>query len=170
MRMTYSPHLKLWGLRRLYITPVDAHYIPTGAFKDVEGTAYNFEGVDSIGSRIYETNADPRGYDMNYVRSCWLIVWLLSSAGSPGTTLPLPHLSWQTSIPLTYNCTVQVLWGLNGTDAKAATHDCIVPDEYAYAYAFMSAIHVSFCMQDVRLACLHDPIALHLRSMHACQA
>lgn len=52
---------------RSYTTPVDALFIPTGAFEPVEGSPYDFEVVDSISSRLFEIDSDPVGYDINYV-------------------------------------------------------------------------------------------------------
>lgn len=45
-------------------TPVDANMIPTGEFKPVEGTAFDFTSVHAIGERIEATDG---GYDHNYV-------------------------------------------------------------------------------------------------------
>ncbi|KAK9789392.1 hypothetical protein WJX73_000061 [Symbiochloris irregularis] len=50
-----------------YVTPVNELLIPTGGFEAVDGTPYSFEVVDSIGSRLFEIDSDPVGYDVNYV-------------------------------------------------------------------------------------------------------
>lgn len=54
-------------LCRSYITPTDSELITTGEFEPVQGTAYDFLTPTTIGSRTFETGADPPGYDINYV-------------------------------------------------------------------------------------------------------
>lgn len=51
------------------ITPVNKALIPTGKFKSVEGTPFDFRKSTAIGARIKETGGDPVGYDHNYVLS-----------------------------------------------------------------------------------------------------
>jgi aldose 1-epimerase len=53
------------------ITPVDSTLIPTGEFKPVDGTPFDFRTPTAIGARINETNDDQikfgNGYDHNFV-------------------------------------------------------------------------------------------------------
>lgn len=48
-------------------TPVDATLIPTGEIASVKGTPLDFTKPAAIGSRIREIQADPVGYDHNYI-------------------------------------------------------------------------------------------------------
>jgi aldose 1-epimerase len=53
-----------------YITPVDATLIPTGAFRGVHGTPFDFTKVQTIGARIGAEDEQLRlagGYDHNFV-------------------------------------------------------------------------------------------------------
>lgn len=53
--------VKIYGSK---ITPVDKYLIPTGKFKSVKGTPYDFRKPRTVGSRIRKL---PHGYDINYV-------------------------------------------------------------------------------------------------------
>jgi len=48
-------------------TPVDATLIPTGEFKPVAGTPWDFRSPTPIGLHLKETGGKPVGYDHNYV-------------------------------------------------------------------------------------------------------
>jgi aldose 1-epimerase len=48
-------------------TPVDSESIPTGKKANVEGTPFDFRTATPIGSRLDEIQAEPVGYDHNYV-------------------------------------------------------------------------------------------------------
>jgi aldose 1-epimerase len=51
-------------------TPVDAHFIPTGALAAVEGTPFDFRTPQTIGARIRESHPQVvigRGYDHNWI-------------------------------------------------------------------------------------------------------
>jgi aldose 1-epimerase len=57
-----------------YYTPVDDELLATGEILSVAGTAFDFRGADTIGSRIWDLPApgsmvqgQPRGYDHNWV-------------------------------------------------------------------------------------------------------
>lgn len=49
-------------------TPTDKTLIPTGKIDPVAGTPFDFTKPMPIGARIKDIPADPRGYDLNYVR------------------------------------------------------------------------------------------------------
>jgi len=56
------------------ITPVVEGLIPTGEFRDVTGTPFDFRIPTAIGERIYNDNAQLAlgpGYDMNWVINDW---------------------------------------------------------------------------------------------------
>ncbi len=48
-------------------TVVDSTLIPTGEFRDVKGTPFDFTKAQAIGARIKELGGKPVGYDHNYV-------------------------------------------------------------------------------------------------------
>jgi aldose 1-epimerase len=53
-----------------YVTPVDEHQIPTGAFRGVRGSAFDFLTEHAIGERIGDDDEQLRiggGYDHNFV-------------------------------------------------------------------------------------------------------
>ncbi len=49
-------------------TPTDKELIPTGKIDPVAGTPFDFTKPRAIGERIKQIDADPVGYDLNYVR------------------------------------------------------------------------------------------------------
>lgn len=64
-------HLQLKASR---ITPIDESLIPTGEFRHVEGTAFDFRVPTEIGSRIDDDEEQLRlagGYDHNFVLDDW---------------------------------------------------------------------------------------------------
>ena len=50
-----------------HYTPSDAHLIPTGEIRAVEGTPLDFTARQPIGSRIAQVGNEESGYDHNYV-------------------------------------------------------------------------------------------------------
>jgi aldose 1-epimerase len=48
-------------------TPGDKTMIPTGKIAPVAGTPFDFTKATKIGDRINDIDADPKGYDLNYV-------------------------------------------------------------------------------------------------------
>lgn len=48
-------------------TPTDTTLIPTGKIDPVKGTPFDFTTLTPIGKHIKEVQADPQGYDLNYV-------------------------------------------------------------------------------------------------------
>ncbi|KAK9271725.1 hypothetical protein L1049_002088 [Liquidambar formosana] len=57
--------VQIWASR---ITPVDQNSIPTGEIMPVEGTVFDFNSENKIGSLIHEVPG--LGYDHNYVLDC----------------------------------------------------------------------------------------------------
>ena len=60
-------HSDLCEVCRSYVLPTNAAGIPTGVFKAVEGTPFDFNTPTSIGSRSSRTGLQDEGYDINYV-------------------------------------------------------------------------------------------------------
>jgi len=57
------------------ITPVDAHLIPSGELRSVEGTPFDFRRATAVGLRLRDAQLVPtRGYDHNYVLSAKPVV------------------------------------------------------------------------------------------------
>lgn len=51
------------------VVELDETQVPTGSFIDVEATFYDFRTSTPIGSRIFQIDRDPVGYDFNYLLS-----------------------------------------------------------------------------------------------------
>lgn len=85
-------------------TPVDDTLIPTGEFKPVEGTAFDFRGGVRIGDRIREGSDEQlrfgRGYDHNWVvsRQPAEAVQLLARVEDPGSGRVMEVLSNQPGV------------------------------------------------------------------------
>ena len=80
-------------------TPVNAHLIPTGELRTVEGTPFDFRRPKPIGSRIEEKNEQLKlalGYDHNFVlNTTGSRPSLAASAGDPQTGRVLEVLTTQ---------------------------------------------------------------------------
>ena len=118
-------------------TPVDATLIPTGEFRPVKGTAFDFRSPTRIGDRIRDGSDEQlrfgRGYDHNWVVSSGLMdgVQLLARMEDPGSGRRLDILSNQLGIQFySGNFLDGTVTGKDGTIYRMGDGVCLEPQVF----------------------------------------
>ncbi len=115
-------------------TPVDEVLIPTGEFRPVEGTAFDFRSPTRIGDRIREGDDEQlrfgRGYDHNWVVSSAPVEGLqsLATMSDPGSGRTMEILSNQPGIQFySGNFLDGTVTGKDGTIYRMGDALCLEP-------------------------------------------
>jgi aldose 1-epimerase len=118
-------------------TPVDATLIPTGEFRPVEGSAFDFRQATRIGARIRAGGDEQlrfgRGYDHNWVvsRAPADGLQLLASLEDPGSGRVMEVLSNQPGIQFySGNFLDGTVTGKNGTIYRQGDALCLEPQVF----------------------------------------
>jgi aldose 1-epimerase len=110
-----------------YYTPSDANLIPTGEIKPVKGTPLDFTSPQTIGSRFSALDANPRGYDHNFVlNSGGGKLALAARVHEPKTGRVMEVYTTETGVQLyTGNFLDGSLTGKNGTVYRQHSGVCL---------------------------------------------